>query len=182
VGVGEREVVGLFVGSLEAHKDPLVAARAAAAVAAEGGALRLLVAGDGPLRGDVEQLEQSTEGAVRALGFRTDIQMLLKASDFLVLPSLREGFSYAVLEAMAVALPVIVSDAPGNVEAVGDAGIVVGRGDTDGFVDAFRRLLDAETRRRLGERGYERVRRDFGLEEMVGRTREIYGRILAGRG
>lgn len=182
VGVGESEVVGLFVGSLEAHKDPLAAARAAAAVAAEGGALRLLVAGDGPLRGDVDRLEQATDGAVRALGFRTDIQTLLKASDFLVLPSLREGFSYAVLEAMASALPVVVSDAPGNVEAVGDAGIVVGRGDTDGFVVAFRRLLDAGTRRRLGERAHERVRRDFGVEEMVGRTREIYGRILAGRG
>jgi glycosyltransferase involved in cell wall biosynthesis len=181
LGLAPEQIVAVFAGSLDRRKDPLVAARAAAAVAADGVPLVLLVAGEGPLAAEVARIETETHGTVRRLGYRDDVQTLLQAADFFVLPSLREGLSYAVLEAMALGLPVVVSDAPGNPEAVGDAGIVVPREDVDAFAGAFHRLLDVETRQSLGLRARDRVRKDFTVETMIESTREIYDVISRAR-
>ena len=91
--------------------------------------LVLLVAGEGPLSA---QVAARAGPAVRPLGFRSDPGALLAAADLLVLPSEREGLSLAVLEAMAHGRPVVVSDGPGNPDAVGEAGVVVPVGDVDG--------------------------------------------------
>ncbi len=175
LGLSEAEVAAIYLGSLDAHKDPLTAARAAVEA---GPPLVLLVAGDGPLRPELERLELES-GSVRVLGHRPDVRAVLAAADLFVLPSLREGLSFAVLEAMALGLPPVVSDAPGNPEAVGDAGVVVARGDTHGFAAAFRALLDGPGRRALGERARDRVARGFTAKQMVGRTRELYDEVLA---
>ena len=107
---------------------------------------------------------------------------MLSAADFFVLTSVREGLSFSLLEAMSMKLPAVVSDAPANLEAVGDAGIVVPRGDVAGFAAAFRRLLDDEPARlALGEGGRRRVEDRFGADEMVRRTRELYDEILEQR-
>ena len=90
-----------------------------------------------------------------------------------------QGLSFALLEAMARALPPVVSDAPGNPEAVGEAGIVVPRGDVTGFASAFRRLADdGRERAELGEAARERVASSFRADVMVARTRELYESIL----
>jgi glycosyltransferase involved in cell wall biosynthesis len=116
---------------------------------------------------------------VKALGHRTDVREVLSAADFFVLPSQREGLSYALLEAMALGLPVVVSDAPGNPEAVGDTGIVARQGDTKAFADAFRRLLDPGLRAALGEQARKRVLALFAVDDMVRRTREVYRDVAA---
>jgi glycosyltransferase involved in cell wall biosynthesis len=178
LGLAETAVAGVFLGALDPHKEPLTAARAAAQAARDDGRLVLLVAGDGPLRPELESFAAAS-GCVRVLGHRRDVARVLAAADFFVLPSLREGLSFSLLEAMALALPPVVSDAPGNPEAVGDAGIVVARGDVAGFAEAFGRLLASEAdRRSLGERARERVAAGFGAEKMVRETRELYERIL----
>ena len=120
--------------------------------------------GDGPLRPQVEQAAREAPWCRHRdrlpLGRPARI---LAAADFFVLSSQREGFSYALLEAMSLGLPAVVSDAPGNPEAVGDAGIVVPFGDVAGFAAAFRRLArdeaDADGARRAGTRP---GRRQFG--------------------
>jgi glycosyltransferase involved in cell wall biosynthesis len=168
--------VGVFVGSLDERKDPLTAARAAADVARDGPQLVLLVVGDGPLRRQLEQVARESR-AVRLLGFRSDVRAILAAADFFVLPSHREGLSYGVLEAMSLGLPTVVSDAPGNPEAVGETGIVVRRGDTPGFANAFRRLLSDEERKTLGARARERIEHRFTAEGMVRRTRRVYEKV-----
>ena len=92
-----------------------------------------------------------------------------------VLSSLREGMPYALLEAMAMALPVIVSDAPANIEAVGDAGVVVGRANIGSLVAAMGELAQSEARRtELGIQARRRVAKHFGVSEMVMRTRQAY--------
>jgi L-malate glycosyltransferase len=180
LGLAAETIVGISVGSLDPHKDPLVPVRAALEVAREGKPLTLLVAGDGPLRPEMEQVARDGGlDAVRPLGFRTDVRRLLAGADFFVLSSQREGLSYAVLEAMSLGLPAVVSDAPGNPEAVGDAGIVVKRGDVAGFAGAFRRLIDVSDRAALGEAARERVARHFRLDEMVRRTRLVYDEVAA---
>jgi glycosyltransferase involved in cell wall biosynthesis len=181
-GVPEGALTGVWLAGLDKHKDPVVAARAAIKVAREG-PLALLVAGDGPLRPELERLALEGKGdVIRVLGHRRDARRVLAAADFFVLSSHREGLSYALLEAMSMGLPPVVSDAPGNPEAVGDAGIVVPRGDVAGFAKAFRRLLrDLPERLALGERARERVAHHFRAEDMVSRTREVYDEV-AGHG
>ena len=173
-------VTGVWLGGLDEHKDPRTAAAAAVATAAAGARLVLLVAGDGPLRSELEETAgRDGGGAVRVLGFRADVGTLLEAADFFVLSSLHEGLSYALLEAMAMGLPPVVSDPPGNVEAVGAAGLVVPCGDVDGFAAAFARLAtDATARLALGSAARERVAERFHVDRMVRRTGELYDTVL----
>ena len=167
--------VGAWIGSLDDRKDPLTPI--AAAKASPG--VTLLIAGDGPLRAAVEQ---EAAASVRVLGFQRDVRAVLAAADFFVLSSRREGLSFAVLEAMSLGLVPLVSDAPGNPEAVGDAGIVVPFGSREAFAEAFARLAaGADERRALGERARERVQTEFRADEMRRRTREVYEQVLAER-
>jgi glycosyltransferase involved in cell wall biosynthesis len=182
-GLSAEMTVGVWLGALDAHKDPLVAARAAIEVARDDASLALLVAGDGQLRPELERAAgEGPPDVIRVLGYRRDTRRVLSAADFFVLSSHREGLSYSLLEAMSMGLPPVVSDAPGNPEAVGDAGIVVPRGDVAGFAQAFRRLLrDLPQRLALGERARERVARHFRAEDMVSRTREVYDEVAGAR-
>ena len=160
----------------------LTTARAAAAVSASV-PLILLFAGEGPLRRELERAGgHAAETNVRLLGYRSDVRRVLAAADFFVLSSDREGLPFAVLEAMALGLAPVVSDAAGRVEAVGDAGIVVPRGDWPALAEAFRRLAeDPAERARLGAKSRERVSRLFAADRMVERTRLVYDEILEER-
>jgi len=164
-------VVAACVGALDEVKQPQVAAQAARQAG-----VTLLLAGEGPLRAGLEAMGSG----VRLLGRLEDVRPALAAADFLVLPSQREGLSFALLEAMALGLAPVVSDAPGNPEAVGDAGIVVARGDVAGFAAAFTRLRDPVLRATLGARARERVQAHFRADEMRRRTREVYEEALRG--
>jgi glycosyltransferase involved in cell wall biosynthesis len=175
-GIGASTIVGAWIGSLDEHKDPLTPIAAVSELARSGTDVALLVAGDGPL---ASQVERDLPPSVHVLGYRSDVRPVLAAADFFVLSSVREGLSFAVLEAMSLGLVPVVSDAPGNPEAVGDAGIVVPFGDKAEFAQAFARLAsDDEERCALGERARERVMRDFRADDMVRRTRELYDAVV----
>jgi glycosyltransferase involved in cell wall biosynthesis len=176
--VSEAETVGVYLAALDPHKEPLTAARAAVEARSAGAPIRLLFAGEGPMRSELESLARENQ-AIRVLGFRNDVPQILAAADFFVLPSVREGLSFALLEAMSIGLPPVVSDAPGNRDAVGDAGVIVPQGNVRGFADAFARLAaDTTTRRSLGARARERVIERFGRAAMVERTRAVYQQAL----
>jgi glycosyltransferase involved in cell wall biosynthesis len=174
LGIPPSRTVGAWVGSLDRHKDPLTPIRAVAGLGPS--PVTLVVAGDGPLKSDVERAAHETENsAVLVLGFRPDVRRVLAASDFFVLSSRREGLSFALLEAMSLGLVPVVSDAPGNPEAVDETGVVVPFGDVGRFAAAFAALAVDEPRRlTLGELARERVLRDFRFDRMVERTREVY--------
>jgi glycosyltransferase involved in cell wall biosynthesis len=171
LGLPAEASVVVSVGRLWEPKDPVTTARAA--VAASGSVpLVVLFVGDGPLRGQVEQVSRGAERVVRLLGGRSDVGP--------VLASQREGLPFAVLEAMAMGLAPIVSDAPGCVEAVGETGIIVPRGDSDALAEAFRRLGTRPLEREeLGAQARERAARHFPVERMVEETRQLYDEVLA---
>ena len=180
LGLADSTVVAISVGALDVPKDPLSVVRAAIETARGGVPFSLLLVGDGPFRPEVEQAlrEQGSEG-VRILGFRSDVRRLLSAADLFVLSSGREGLPYSLLEAMSLGLPPVVSDVPGCIEAVADAGIAVQRGDVGGFAEAFRRLAaDEQGRLALGERARDRVARHFRVEDMAERTRQVYDAVV----
>lgn len=181
LGVAPHEVVALWIGSLEAPKQPDVPLRATIEAARSGLPVRLVLAGDGSMRSRVDALARGRP-EVQVLGFRDDARELLAGADLFVLSSRREGLPFAVLEAMALGVPTLATLNPGIVEAVGDTGIVVAPDDTAGFADALRRLATSpEERSALGRAARERVRRCFSAEEMVSRTRDVYEHVLRER-
>jgi glycosyltransferase involved in cell wall biosynthesis len=172
LGLETSEPVAIWVGSLDERRDPLAVVRAAKRTSTT-----LLFVGDGPLRGDVER---AANAGVRVLGQRADVPQLLAAADVFVLMSAREGFSFALLEAMAHGLPAIVADVPENIEAVGDSGIAVPYGDDGAVAAALEKLAaDVEQRSALGARARQRVVQRFGADEMIARTRAVYDDVVA---
>jgi glycosyltransferase involved in cell wall biosynthesis len=149
--------------------------------------MRLLIAGDGPKRAAVEKLLD--QGGVRHLawlaGERTDVPEILRALDLFVLPSLSEGISNTVLEAMASGLPVIATHVGGNAELV-EAGLT-GELMRSGDVTALRDLMlgyfrDPQRARRHGQAGRERTENQFSLDRMAVEYERLYLRLLQQRG
>jgi glycosyltransferase involved in cell wall biosynthesis len=119
----------------------------------------------------------------RFLGFRDDVADLSALFDVFVLPSEIEGFSLALLEAMARGIPCIATDAGGNREALDpDAGIVVPARDPLALASALARVLDEpEEARRMAARGQARAREHFDVSRTVQRTEALYEALAAAR-
>ena len=147
--------------------------------------LFLLVGRDsGTMERTRERVRQlGLDGHVRFLGNRADVPDLVRASDLFVHPSREEGFSNAILEAMAGGLPVVACDVGGNPEAVldGVTGLLVPSRDPESLAVAVLDLLaDGEKRRRMGEAGRRRTAEEFTLERMVKEMEALYESV-AGR-
>ncbi len=115
------------------------------------------------------------------LGERSDVGRLLAASDVFVLASHQEGFSNALLEAMAAKLPVIATAVGGNIDAVrdNDTGILVHAKDPKGLAAAILRLAkDPMLRRRLGDAALSRVEQRFSLDVCVERYEKLYRAVI----
>jgi glycosyltransferase involved in cell wall biosynthesis len=172
LGLADDSVVVLFAGALEQRKDPLGAVAAVQSATAQGAPLVLLIAGGGPLEGEVRARES---GTVRPLGHRDDLDDLYAAADVFLLPSHREGMSFALLEAMAHGLAPVVADGTGNAETVADAGVVFAAGDVAAMAARLAELAaDRNGRARLGEAARERIRTELSLERFLAGTRAQY--------
>lgn len=116
-------------------------------------------------------------GNIMWLGERSDVEALLAASDIFVLPSHQEGFSNALLEAMAANVAAIATAVGGNFDAVtdNDTGLLVRPNDPRALAAAILRLAkDPALRRRLAEAARRRVEREFSLDACVGRYEKLY--------
>jgi glycosyltransferase involved in cell wall biosynthesis len=180
LGLADSTCAVLFLGQLEERKDPLTAARATIEARERGADVVLLVAGDGPLEKELRELEGP---AVRLLGHRSDAPRLLAAADVFVLPSSREGLSFALLEAMSYGLPPVVADGAGNAEVVGKDGIVVPFGQARPLADVLERLAaDEPERARRGAAALERVRSTYSLEPLRETVERVYREALTAPG
>lgn len=179
------------VGRLQAVKDPANLARAFVRAVSRDPAvrarLRLVLVGDGPLRPEIEQI--LSQGGVRDLawlaGERADVPDVLRGLDLFVLPSLAEGISNSILEAMATGLPVVATKVGGNSELVegGLTGALVPRANPEALADSMLRYLhEPPTARRHGKAGRSRAEREFSLARMVADYDGLYGRLLDARG
>lgn len=186
-GDGEKWVVGT-VGRLDSVKDQLLLVRAFALSleisppAREH--LRLVIAGDGPMRARIEEAvgELGLKDLVWLAGTRDDVPELLRGFDAFVLPSQAEGISNTVLEAMASALPVLATRVGGNVELVEDGvtGRLVPARDPRALAQALLEdYNDRPAARARGKAAQSAVRRRFSLESMVGAYDELYTRLLS---
>ena len=116
---------------------------------------------------------------VQFLGFREDIGALLEAADIVTLPSLREGLSIALLEAMSAGRALIVTSIGSNLEAVRGAALVVPVEDPKALSGAIVRLAeDATLRAELGQRAREVWERNYTIERMLKAYLETYLALL----
>jgi colanic acid/amylovoran biosynthesis glycosyltransferase len=112
---------------------------------------------------------------------RVQVRELLRRADVFLHPSLSEGLSNATLEAMAVGLPVVVTDVGGMRELVTDGvdGFVVPPRDAAALAAALLDLAaDPELREKMGERGRQRVVEDFDAEPRTAAMLEQYRRLV----
>jgi glycosyltransferase involved in cell wall biosynthesis len=148
--------------------------------------LRLVLVGDGPLRAECEAVLQQAGVAEYAwfAGERGDVPDVMRALDCFVLPSLAEGISNTILEAMASGLPVLATavGANGELVAPGDTGLLVPPGDASQMAHQVGALAhDAVRSRAMGRAGRERVEHKFSLEAMVAAYDATYSLALSGR-
>lgn len=176
------------VGRLQAVKDQAGLLRAFAALCAQSPEVaaraRLAIVGDGPLRESLKTLAQELGIApwVWFAGERTDVPAVMQSFDCFVLPSLAEGISNTVLEAMASGLPVIATDVGGNAQLVADglSGRIVPAADVSTLAGAMLDALrDANSQRQRGAAGRARIEAQFSLSAMVASYDSLYRDLLA---
>ncbi len=185
LGIGNNSVLVGFVGRLDEQKgipDLLEAMRLAASASPE---ISFVLAGDGPLRPRVATYVEryGLSETVHLLGFREDIPSLLKAFDFLVMPSLWEGFGYAALEAMAAGKAVIATNTSSLPELVEDGvtGLLVPPHSPEELSVAIGSLAaDRNRQSEFGAAGHERAVRMFTLARMVDETEEFLADVVEG--
>lgn len=178
LGVGRDEPVILFSSRMDRQKRPVDALRVFATVAPEFPAAILVFVGGGEQEEAVRE-EAASLGLsrrVRMVGYRTDIPDWLAAATVWLLPTERENFSVAVLEALAAGCPVLATSCPGNDEILTNEGnaLTFGVGDLEAASQGLRRLLlDHSLREALGRRAQATVR-DYAVERMVREYQHLY--------
>ena len=148
--------------------------------------LRLVMVGEGPLRAEAQAiLDAAGVGALAWLpGERADVPDVMRGLDCFVLPSLAEGISNTILEAMASGLPVLATDVGGNAELVvqGQTGDIVPADDAQALATGLIRMAADPARAAImGQAGRVLVESRFSLPAMVASYQGLYDRLLAER-
>ena len=175
--------VGMIARMNAASKNHLTFLRAAARLCARFPEAEFLLAGDGPLRPELER--QARDLGIRDrvffLGDRRDIPAILASIDVSVSPSASESLSNVILESMAAGVPVVACRIGGNEELItDDRGILVAPDNEQSLADAIASLLrDASRRVRLARNARKFAESNFTLAQMQQRHEELYGELLA---
>lgn len=145
--------------------------------------LRLILIGDGPLFATLKNKIEThgVDELVWMTGDRKDVPELLRLLDIFVLPSLAEGISNTILEAMATRLPVIATRTGGNPELVedGENGLLVPVGDVHALSKALEKLVcDPSLAALMGTKGFEKVSARFNWAHTVNEYLGVYDDVL----
>ncbi|MBC2906102.1 glycosyltransferase [Streptomyces cupreus] len=142
----------------------------------------LLLIGDGPERAPLMAQAQRLGIDVRFLGTRTDVARFLARADMVVLPSLHEGCSNAVMEALAAGRPVVATAVGGTPELLRGRGVLVPPADAAALADGLQRLLDdRELANEFGRRGHAWARANLSVAAMTDRYVSLYRELLGRR-
>jgi len=148
--------------------------------------VEFLLAGDGPLRSELEQEARSLGlgSQVAFLGDRRDVAAVLASMDVAVLTSDSEGLSNVILEAMAASVPVVAYDVGGNGELVNaERGQTVRAGDEEGFATAVEHLLERPAlREELGRNARAFVEENFSLQRVQSDFERLYQSLMVRKG
>jgi glycosyltransferase involved in cell wall biosynthesis len=172
-----------FVATLRDQKGLPTLLGALELLAARNAAPRFAIVGNGPLRNEVERRVAAgglTDTTLVA-PFAGRVEPYLKALDAFVLPSYWEGMPIAVLEAMAMGLPVVASAVDGTPEAIeeGETGYLVPAHDPAALANRLEAVAaDPAGRTRIGDAARAEAQRRFGVERMVDEIESLYARVV----
>jgi glycosyltransferase involved in cell wall biosynthesis len=176
----------LSLGALSEEKNPLGHVEAFERVRVRVPRAVHIIAGDGPLRADVERevRERGLEEHVRLVGNRPDVGDVLAASDVMILASWMEGMPGCLIEAGMAGLPSVATDVAGVREVIedGTTGFLVSPGDLEHLARRAADLLtDPELYRATSDAARERCLSRFSIDAIAPRYLEIYRDVAAGR-
>ena len=182
LGLEADNLVTIFVGRLSAVKGVDTLLRAWKNVHQVYPNARLLLLGDGPERTALQALADELElGQTLAFcGAQPDVLPYFQAADLFALPSVSEGLSNALLEAMAAGLPCVASNIGGNVDLIshGENGLLFQPGSVEHLTDVLLRLSANDIERQeLGGRARETVEADYSLDRVMEKYAELYHRL-----
>jgi len=183
LGIPEDAPVVGSVANFKAAKDHATLLRAAAQVRQAIPSVRFVLVGQGPLEAETRRLagQLGLDQTVVFAGFRTDATRLMAGFDAFALSSTYEGLPIALIEAMAVGCPAVVTRVGGTPEVVADGvhGFLVPPRDPAALAAGLTRLLgDRALRDGLGEAAAARAK-DFDIRTAVRRMEQVYARLLA---
>lgn len=187
LGLGEADRVIVLVARYHPQKDHATALRAFARLCERIADARLVLIGSGLEEGNAELVGMlqslGVTARVRLLGSRNDVERYYNAADIGTLTSAYgEGFPNVLGEAMACALPCVVTDSGDSVSIVGDTGIAVPVRSPELIADAWQRLLELEpdVRQALGLRARARVVGEFSMDRAARRYERLYQTLIDG--
>jgi len=145
--------------------------------------IRLVFVGSGPLYPEISQrlVDEGLSENVWLAGERDDINHILRSLDIFVMPSLNEGISNTILEAMATGLPVVATNVGGNPELVVDGvtGYLVKPNDAQEMANRLQSYVENEDLRSVhGAAARARTESEFSLQFMINRYADVYGQLL----
>lgn len=176
--------VVVSAGRLHPDKGVDILISAAAMIGTQVPNTHFLIVGDGECRRELEQqvMAAGIEAYVHFTGALADVRPALDAADIFVLPSARrEGFGLALVEAMAIGLPVVGTNLGGIPEIVADGvnGLLATPEDAGSLTKAILRLLEApELAARLAQNGQQTARARFSMERMIAEYETLYYSLL----
>ncbi len=182
----DDQVVGI-VGRMEQHKGHLDLFQAAAMLRQRFPHLRVLVVGGhGPHRGMYEARvrEFGLHDIVCFTGYRSDIRDLMAIMDVFALPSRFEGLPRSIIEAMAMAKPIVATNIRGSREEVldGETGFLVPVGDIPALAAALERLLvDPDLAARMGNASRRRAEQEYDEELVFERMRPVFQKLISAK-
>jgi len=185
-GIPPDEFVILSTGRLAPQKG-LEYLIDAAALVCKSRPVRVMIAGDGPLRGSLESRARclGIEDRVHFLGFRQDVGNLLAASDLVAIPSLWEGLSIALLEAMAAGKPIVASTIGSNCEVLrhDHTALLIPPKDSSALAEAIIRIADnSRIARDLGGNARKHFASVYTEDRMLAQYAQLYKTALQSRG
>ncbi|MFJ8720116.1 glycosyltransferase [Streptomyces sp. NPDC004365] len=171
--------VVLCVANLAAHKGHRYLLEACAVLQRSGCPCTLVLVGDGAERAELHGLSDRLGLDVRFLGSRTDVARFLARADAVVLPSLHEGSSNAVMEAMAAGRPMVATAVGGTPELLEGRGVLVPPADATALAEGLRQVLvDPEAAAELGRKAREWAMTNLTDDAMVDRYITLYRQLL----
>jgi glycosyltransferase involved in cell wall biosynthesis len=172
-----------YIGRLIQNKGPQFLVQAVPIILKAHPEAHINIVGEGPLRNKLMQdvVSQGLEGRVQFLGTVVDVLPILRATTIFVRPSLTEGMSLAVLEAMACGLPIVASNIEGNAELVedGKTGYLVSPGNPGALAERINCMLaDQRASIILGQNARAYAERLYDWERITDKTLTLYDSLL----
>ena len=179
MNLNDSDVALISVGELNANKNNRIIIEAIEKL--ENEKIHYFLCGERALEKELKELaeKKGVLDQVHFLGYRTDVKELLQAADVFVMPSIREGLSRSIMEAMASGLPCVVSRIRGNSDLIkdGEGGYLCETKNVEQYVNAINQLLSISLRKKMGKKNLERIKK-YSMEIVQNELTTCYANIF----